>query len=824
LEKKSRPAVSRRKSAFDFEASSWFVPLVFVILLVALVVLFSKFVFSDQMLRGGDTLQTGYMFRHFYVEYFREHWSVPQWIPYYFGGMPYIEAFHGDIFYPFSILKFIGSLERMLGWLMFLHIFLAGVCMYFAARQFKMSRIPSLVAGAAYMFAAYLVSLVAPGHDGKLYVTAWFPLIMLFLDRGFERKPFLNFTILGLVIGIVLLTPHVQMAYYSLWALSFYAAFKLVCLWRATKSIGPLIRPAAFTTYAVVLGILLSAIQFYPGYVYTTNFSPRADAKRGWEWATSWSLHEEEAMGLIIPEFAGIMSSSGDTETYYWGKNAFKDNAETVSAATFFVALMGFLLYRRKESYFFGALALFAVIYAVGGTTPVFKLFYWVVPLVKSLRAPSNVMFLFVFSASMLAAMGLQAIIDSRQERRTGMSRRFLYVLVGYPAFLLLLALLFTGAGKGMLNLWTSIFYSDAAQTLVQQGVSKLDVAYMNLPAIQSGAWIAFLVTAIAAGCIWLYQSGKLGVGILMGVLAVIVVDGVRFDKRFISLVDKQEFRARFEPTPLVNFMKEQPDKFRVINYARLDDNTFPFFGVDAVVGYHGNQLRWYDDLLGGKELTNIRSYNPRLLNLTGAKYLMVPGSSQLPPEWFGAKPATTIASMGSSTLIRNDNILPRVFLVDRYQVIPQRADVVKEVISGTSDLRAAVLLEEPPSLEIPSDAESADSAWIADYQMDSVKVGVSVTRNKMLVMTENYYDAWQVTVDGTPAKLLRAYGSFRAVAVPAGSKEVKFVFYSPRYVAARTVTWLTTLYLLAVFGFLFVADRRKRRAVEPSQQEEIQS
>jgi hypothetical protein len=596
-----------------------------------------------------------------------------------------------------------------------------------------------------------------------------------------------------------------------------------VFLWRETKSFRPLIRPAALTTYAVVLGILLSAIQFYPGYTYTTNFSPRSDAKRGWEWATSWSLHEEEAMGLIVPEFAGIMTQSDDVTTYYWGKNAFKDNSETVSAATLFVALLGFLLYRRKESYFFGALALFAVVYSLGSTTPVFKLFYWLVPLVKSLRAPSNVMFLFVFSAAMLAAMGLQAIIDSRRERQAHLPRRFIYALVGYPAFLLLLALLFTGAGKGMLNLWTSMFYSDASRTLVQQGVSKLDVAYMNLPAIQSGAWIAFFVTAIAALCIWLYQSGKLGVGVLLGVLAVVVVDGVRFDKRFISLVDKQEFRGRYESNPMVNFLKEQPEKFRVmsLNPSQFNDNTMPFFGIDAVVGYHGNQLRWYDDLLGGKELTNVRAYNPRLLNLAGAEYLINPSSGQVPADYFGPRPVTTAATFGTTQLVRNENALPRVFLVDRYQVIPQRADIVKEVLTGTSDLRAEVLLEEPPPLDIPQDAGSTDSAWIADYQIDSVKVGVNVTRNKLLVMTENYYDAWQVTIDGAPATLMRADGSFRAVAVSAGSKEVKFVFHSSRYVIARTVTWLTTLYLLIAFGALFVAERRKRRTVELSQQEE---
>ena len=68
----------------------------------------------------------------------------------------------------------------------------------------------------------------------------------------------------------------------------------------ATKSVPGFLRPAMLTTYAVVIGLLLSAIQFYPGYKYTTEFSPRTDSKSGWDWATSWSIHEEEAFSLLI--------------------------------------------------------------------------------------------------------------------------------------------------------------------------------------------------------------------------------------------------------------------------------------------------------------------------------------------------------------------------------------------------------------------------------------------------------------------------------------------------------------------------------------------
>jgi len=842
LAKKKRPAAPRKKTrSFNPENSRWFVPIVFLFMFIALVVLFSDFVFSDQMLHGSDTLQQGYTFREFYVEHFKETGEVPKWIPHYFGGMPYIEAFHGDIFYPFTIIKFFMPLKRALGWSLFFHIFAAGIFMYCAARQFKLSKIASLFSAAIYMFASYLVSMVAPGHDGKMYVTSLFPLVILFLDRGFEKKPLLNFSILGLVIGLILLTPHPQMSYFTLWALSLYAAFRLIVLWRETKSVTPLIRPAVLTTYAVVLGLLLSAVQFYPGYYYTTHFSPRSETKRGWEWATSWSMHEEEAVSVLLPEFAGTMSRTENT--YYWGKNWFKDNCETAGSVAFFVALLGIVFWRRKESWFFMGLALFALSYALAGTTPIFKLYFWLIPKVSSLRAPSMIMFLFVFSAALLAGMGVQAIVNARRERPRKISRKFTQWVFGFPAFMLLLALLFTVAGRGMLDVWTTFFYSEAASTLVQQGVSKLDVAYLNLPSIQSGAWLAFLFTGLTALCLWLYRTGRMGTGVLVAMLAIPVVDGVRFDKRFVSLVEPAEFRGRFSSNALSDFLGRIDEKYRVLNLSSPNDNSLVLHGIDVMVGYHGNQLRWYDQLLGGPGLTNIRrppnmrftnlQYlpNDRLANLVGLKYMTLPSDENLPPGLYGAKPLVTVVDYGREKLIRNDNAFPRVFLVDQYQVfsdtviddsdVTARTAIVREVLRGDEDLRRTVLLEETPNLQYTPDTLSTDSAWIMDYQTDSIVIGLEVASNKILVMTDNYYDAWHASVDGAPAKLLRSYGSFRAVEIPAGSRELSFKFSSPRYQNARLVSLLTAGYLLVIIGLLLWRDRRRQPEPEPLEEVE---
>ena len=798
--KSSRKTVSGNArpagAGFDPDGFRYYFPVLALILLIAVVILFSDFIFSDQMMYGSDMINAGIFFRHFYVEYFQVHGTVPVWNPYIFGGMPFIDAFHGDIFYPLSVLKFIGNFYRNLGLTLVLHIFMAGLFMYFTARQFRLSRVAATMAAVAYGFSGFLISLVTPGHDGKIFVTTLFPLTILFLDRAFEKKPILNFTLLGLVIGIIILSPHPQLSYYALWALAFYGIFKLVLRFRETRSLTAVVKPGALLAAAVAVGLMISAVQFYPGYIYTTEYSPRADTKQGYDWATSWSMHEEEAFSQIVPEFSGTDAGEG---SHYWGKNAFKDNSEYVGIVALFMAMIGLFFYRRKEGIFFGGLALFALIYALGDTTPLFRLFYYIIPKVKSLRAPSTIMFLFLFSISLLAGMGMHYLIERGRQLPAVTARRLKIYLLVVPGVLLLGAFLFAAAGESMLSLYTSIFYGAAKTTAVGQGVTKWNLALMNLPGITGGLWTVFLLTALAAGAVWLYLSRKAGLVILLLLPLLGVVDGIRFNSRFVNTYDGSR---DFNDNQLTQYLSSKPGKFRVFNARVLSQNNLPFHGIEVVTGYHGNQLRWYDDLLGGPNVRNLG--NPRFLNLVGAEYILAP-TGRFPSDYFGPEALSTELNFGQVSLYKNANALPRAFLADRYEVIPERQEIYPRVLEGTEDLERLVYLEEEPPLAITPDSGLMPAARIESYANDSVLIDINADHNALLVVTDNYYYAWEAFVDGVKTDVLRADGSFRAIPVAAGAGKVLLKYNRARNNGARLISLLTLLGVAVILLFCLV-------------------
>ncbi|MGH7693612.1 MAG: hypothetical protein ACRENH_01455, partial [Gemmatimonadaceae bacterium] len=56
---------------------------------------------------NSDQYIAGYAFREFAAQSLRSGEGFPLWNPYLYGGMPYVAAMHGDIFYPTFLLRMI---------------------------------------------------------------------------------------------------------------------------------------------------------------------------------------------------------------------------------------------------------------------------------------------------------------------------------------------------------------------------------------------------------------------------------------------------------------------------------------------------------------------------------------------------------------------------------------------------------------------------------------------------------------------------------------------------------------------------------------------
>ena len=772
----------------------------FVVMGLLTLLVFRRYLLSGpgEMLMGQDTIAAGIMFRKFFVEHIRALGRLPLWNPYLFGGVPTIEAGSGDILYPASILHFLLPLTSALAWKLILHVYLAGVFMYLAARAFGVRRLVALFAGSAYLLSTNLVSLVWGGQDGKMYVIALFPAALWLLVTALARRSWLRFLWLGVIAGLMVVA-HPQLAYYAYVAL---LAYGLGSVWARRREGGALLANSlAGAMVAVVTAAGVAAIVLLPMYRYLREDSPRAGPGRGFEYSASWSLHAEEALSFFIPDFAGTDVQS---ETY-WGKNPFKHNSEYGGALVFVLGIAGLAgLKGDSRRWGLGAMVGVALLYALGAGTPVFRVLYLLVPGLKNFRAPSLAAFVAVAALTLLAALLLERALATGDVR----ARRIMSVsLAAGGIAALLIAVVALASGPGLYGTWTSIFGA------AEGGRSAAFVA--NVSRIATGGLIVALICGAAWGAVYLWSRGTLRtVHVLIALVALTALDLIRVDDRYIQIVRYDDF---FPPDPGIEALRARlaPGE-RVLTIGGVYPEGFlATYGIPEVFGYHGNQLRWYNALTrytvrqGARTPAELEQYwlsflASAALRALSARYILLPGQVELPGlRLLGADQRVAVYV--------NDAALPGVAVVPKVQVEPDSARRIATLWSPTFDPAKTAIVEE--EVQAIGQAGGTGTATIEGNGDDTLAIRVRSNGPALLTISRTYHPSWQAEIDGVPVPVVRVNQALMGVPLTRSGDQRVMMRYRPQIVRLASIvtasTWVSVLFLTLVGAAL---GRRPRR------------
>jgi len=780
--------------------------------------LFRDFVFSDRMLFGSDTLGLGYVARAFYDDALRELGTIPRWAPDLLGGIPFLEALSGgDSLYPPSLLLLI-LMEpyRALGWKLVLHVVLAGFFMFGWVRALGASRGAALLGGTAYMLAPFFVSLVHPGHDGKMFVIALAPLLFWAVERHFVRPGLRTFTAIAMVVGLVLLTTHFQMGYFLFGSVGLFAAFRAVQVGRAGQVGGEAeARRRGATRFGLFLGAALfgagiGGVQLIPAVDYVTEHSRRVQTTRavsgetGLEWSSSWSIHPEEAFSLVIPEFAGNNAGgAGWADGTYWGRNPFKDNHESAGLIVLLLAAVSFAGGARPGvRQFFTALGVVALLFGLGANTPVWRFFYEVVPGIRLFRAPSQALFLFGFAAVTLAALGLDRLLVLTRRRDLAEWQAPVRILAAAAGGLALLALLISSGS--FTTLWTSTVYAQIhpqrAETL--QGL---------LPFLSLGAWVGAMLAGVLLALVLAARSGRISAALLLaGVVGLAAVDALRVDRAFVDTLDYHEWsRPSANIQAVLDRERDSTEPYRLLSFRRAGQDVDPaLHGIELAGGHHPNDLSRYRELIGmvGSGFPE-NLLNPNIRSLLNVRYILWP-DFELGQSVDGPVVSRTQLADGRpfETILADDG-LPRARLVGSAVVLGD-TEAVPYMLSPAFDPAREVVLGEAPPVTLPGAVEGGVE-WL-ERTPNVLRLRVESDGPALLVVADNWYPAWHATVNGSEAPVLRAYHTLRAVPVPAGTSTVEMTYRSSVVLWSLWLSVLLTLGLLLAVGLGWVAERRK--------------
>jgi len=761
--------------------------------------------------------------------------QLPFWNPYLFSGAPFLAAGQHSALYPLSLLFYILPLPQAYGWFTALQLALTGLNVYVLARVLRRSRAAATLAGITFAFSAFSIASVV--FTMILAAAAWLPLLLAIIEKVIQKQtekgnapfsPAPYITGGALILGIQVLAGHIEITYYTLLVMAFFALWRLLTMQRALRAWRPVLRLSAWLIVMAAAGLALAAVQLGP-LVELVRSSFR-EGSASYAQVVGWAWPLRQLITFVLPDFFGNPTHHGYTDlwtrtwqatpTIFWGVKNYVEGANYVGVLPVVLAVIGVLVYGRRARnpaarpvdavppaagrrgrsavLFFAVLALLSLAFAFG--TPLYAVLFYGLPGYRQLHSAFRWVFPLTLSLAVLAAFGVDAL-------RAGIGRRWLARL----AWLLLVAGLGLAAAVGLSLAWPAPFLALSAGLLDRADLAR--AAFADGAAFWSYQAPNLLKLALAlagAGAVlrWSQWTEKPDSAQKPGfwrrrwpllTIAIAALDLWLATGTFNPAADPKLLTV--EP-PAIGFLKAQAaqELGRITSFEgettskTLNANLGWLMGLQDVRGYDSIILRQYVQYMQaiepqGQLLYNRISpfYDPASLNdprthLLGVRWVV----SELPlnlPGW------TLIyeSSTDPVKVYRNENAFPRAFVAATVELAA--ADQLLSRLTEVN-LRQTVLVDDPAALDaahraVNPAAEPAAQPVITSYQPNEVFIDVDLAWPGWLVLTDAYFSGWKAytrpqggaSEDEQALTIWRADGNFRTVHLEAGKQTVRFKY-----------------------------------------------
>ncbi len=739
--------------------------------LALLLIVFNGFVFDSSKLMLNSDQLNGIGSR--YVR--AEHFVLPEWDDSRLGGIPTMDAMFGDAYHPLALIYFILDPSRATGFKFILTIWFAFISAYILARYLTDKWQWAALLGFLYACSPQYFTYVYGGHDGKMMTFAAAPFAMYALMRLLREGSIKHGIYFSLSVVWMVLSPHLQLTYFFLWGAGLYTLFELFSQKLSAKI--RIIR-LGLATLALAVGLMISAFQIIPPYLYTTTDSVRGSSEKTTiEHSASWSLHGEELAAMILPGFLGTDVGERDSNSY-WGQNPFKLNADGAGTLLTFLALCGCLLPgNRKQAlfWFFGCVV--ALSYAVGLHSFLFSLWFNAIPGVKNFRAPSMAIFWLPLAFVFLAAPVLKNFEENKKIIKQGailygillaaiLIFRFAWEsLNGVPVaiFILLFGAYFIKLSLSeprfspRVILWAVPFLILASFFLnpVDNGYFK-PVNFVKAGELASFSISSFVICAVVLGAAFYVLSEKRDIVKTTLILAAVAaLDLAVVNSPYVQNVPANQY---YNPNHSViqAIKKDSPNKFersRIFALTRnpaISGNNLASYGLRSALGFHDNEIATY-------RVFKEQLQNQAMIDIMNVGYIIFDGDR-------------------GTGVQKNPGDLGRAKLYYNFEAMENQEEIIQKLKDNEFDYRNTLLLEDRNILPLQ---DGSGSLKIASTEMDKHIFEVESSQNALLFVSENFHKFWKAKVNGKDAQVHRAFSTFMAVEIPSGKSLVELNYVS---------------------------------------------
>lgn len=728
------------------------------------------------------------------------HGEWPLWTPESFCGHPIYTTGQTSTFYPLNAIFMLIPVPQAYVLFTWLHLFMGGIFTYLFLRRVGVTGFGASAGGILFaMCTFFAVRFIWPMLLGS---AVWLPLMLLWIDRMTEPRNLRSF-LAGLPVGALLfampiLSGFFEIAFYVLSACALYAFYlgiQLVFRERNLNSTAVFWGKVGTVTLAAAL---ISAPQLLPFFeVMKRNVRSGeltyADAIRnGLTWQEGLTFLSPDVLGnpskhwelnLETRQWQPIRAKTGQ-DFHYFGPVNYVESTNYLGLLPLAFASLSILAPGRRRLFFWLLLALSL---ALAFATPLYWVFYHLVPGTDQLRTPFRWTLLTMFACTYLAAIGA----DDWRARLASPARRFTRVvatakLLAVFILVLVMVVLFLRPAP-LAELAERIMAAEPrAAGVFADPMSFAGQIWLNAARFIGLALVAMLLIVPAYWRAWGPKSVAL---FSLLALVFITLDLGQATYRFNTHADPAILD---QVPPIVQHLQDESRKdiFRMgrFGWQRMFAANLPnLFGIQDYGGYDSIILTPYARYLEAIEHQKQLPYNivmtceqkssldSPLYSLLNIRYLV----SVKPldhPDW---DPVDVAGNLKLSR-IKPEKEVPRAFMVNQVRWVLDLEQAIETIRSGQIDVRRAATVETVvghASHLVSSPAGPPGQATIVDYRPSRVHIETSAPSRQLLVLCDVHYPGWRGYVDGRPTDIITTNGIFRGISVPAGRHMVEFRF-----------------------------------------------
>lgn len=796
-------------------------PVFIALIFILLVMFFNKAFFEGKIFSPPDVI--GPMSLQTYLHEANQEGVFPLWVPYVFSGMPSFASLMIAGQRTYDITNYLFSeanhyLSVLLantdvGWAVLFYFFF-GIGIFLLLKRLGVGKFAGFFAAIATIFTMNIIIWIMVGHGTKIITISFFPYIFLFVIELFKKVRWSYLIGLTLAIHLMFEGSHIQMIFYTFFTIGTYFVYIIVVTLIKKEKFVPVIRTVVLLVAAGGIAFAMSSDKYMSILEYNKYSirgsspivqSPGTKTESGvgldYDYATSWSFSPGEVATFFIPSFYGF----GDYEysgpltngqpirpNTYFGQMNFTDAPEYMGVITIILGVIGFVRNRKNRFVQFSLFAIVVTLLISFGRnfSILFDPMFYYFPYFNRFRSPSMILVIVQIFLPILAAFGIDAIIQARKVGDRNLAKKAMIWGGAFGGLMLLVLLLQSSIQDMFLGLLESNPQGIAsiAREFRISGDQVLNVIFpqMIFPNISADIYIALLISILTCGMIYLYLNGKMRTIVMNAVFLVILLfDMWRVDTKPMVYSDKTQLKDEFTKPDYVSYIQQDTTLYRVIQLQDFQpgySNTLAYFSLQNAFGYTGAKLRNYQNMMDVAGITN-----PNVLRLLGVKYII----SDRPDSLLGQ-----MVFRGSQLVLRNDNALPRAFFINNYRVASDLT-VLQSLRAGAFDPAKTVYFGTDSHLRIEPPDSSASIKFI-DYKVQSMSMQIHASGNNFIVLTDVYYPkGWEATIDGKPTTIYQSDYFLRGIAVPEGDHVINLNFHPDTYFMGRSVSLVTNVVLL---------------------------